>query len=122
MLTALWKELGFCDAFRRILRPRHQFDAERLLRVMVFNRLCDPESKRGISRWLEGALVPEVAPESVTHQRLLRTMDTVVDCAGALESSLAGLLRPLLDQELSIVFYDLTTIRTEGTQVPQLIA
>lgn len=115
MLTALWKELGFADAFRRILRPRHQFDAERLLRVMVFNRLCDPESKLGISRWLEGALVPEVAPESVTHQRLLRTMDTVVDCADALESSLSGLLRPLIDQELSIVFYDLTTIRTEGS-------
>ena len=114
MLTALWKELGFEDAFRRILRPRRQFDAERLLRVMVFNRLCDPESKLGIARWLEGALVPEVAPESVTHQRLLRTMDTLSDCADALESSLAGLLRPLIDQELSIVFYDLTTIRTEG--------
>ena len=114
MLTALWKELGFADAFRRILRPRRQFDAERLLRVMVFNRLCDPESKLGISRWLEGALVPEVAADAVTHQRLLRTMDTVVDCADALESSLAGLLRPLIDQQLSIVFYDLTTIRTEG--------
>jgi len=114
MLTALWKELGFADAFRRILRPRREFDAERLLRVMVFNRLCDPESKLGISRWLEGTLVPEVAADAVTHQRLLRTMDTLVDCADALESSLAGLLRPLIDRELSIVFYDLTTIRTEG--------
>ena len=114
MLTALWKELGFADGFRRILRPRRQFDAERLLRVMVFNRLCDPESKLGIARWLEGTLVPEVAADAVTHQRLLRTMDSVVDCADALESSLAGLLRPLIDQELSIVFYDLTTIRVEG--------
>lgn len=114
MLTALWKELGFADAFRRLLRARRQFDAERLLRVMVFNRLCDPESKLGIARWLEGALVPEVAPETVTHQRLLRTMDTLVECADALDDALAGLLRPLIDQELSIVFYDLTTIRTEG--------
>jgi len=32
--------------FRRLLRCAHpSFDAERLLRVMVFNRLCDPESK-----------------------------------------------------------------------------
>ena len=30
LLTALWKELGFADAFRRLLRNRHQFDAERL--------------------------------------------------------------------------------------------
>ena len=114
MLTALWKELGFADAFRRVLRPKRRFDAEKLLRVMVFNRLCDPESKLGIARWLEGALVPEVVPESVTHQRLLRTMDTLIDCAPALEQATATLLRPLIDQELSIVFYDLTTIRTEG--------
>ena len=26
----------------------------------------------------------------------------------------AGLLRPLIDQDLSVVFYDLTTIRSEG--------
>ena len=114
MLTALWEELGFADAFRRVLRPHHQFDAERLLRVMVFNRLCDPESKLGIARWLEATMVPDVAPETVTHQRLLRTMDTLVECADVLEEVSAALLRPLIDQELSIVFYDLTTIRTEG--------
>ena len=114
LLTALWKELGFHDAFRRVLRSRRQFDAERLLRVMVFNRLCDPESKLGILRWLEGSRVPDVAVEAVTHQHLLRTMDTLDDCADRMESTLAGLLRPLVDQELSIVFYDLTTIRTEG--------
>jgi len=115
MLTALWRDLGFEDSFRRVLRNRRQFDAERLLRVMVFNRLCDPESKLGISRWLEGTLVPQVSADTVTHQRLLRTMDTLDDCADALQSSLAGLLRPLIDEELSIVFYDLTTISVEGT-------
>jgi hypothetical protein len=26
----------------------------------------------------------------------------------------AGLLRPMIDQDLSVVFYDLSTIRTEG--------
>lgn len=114
LLTALWKELGFADAFRRLLRNRRQFDAERLLRVMVFNRLCDPESKLGILRWLEGTRVPEVDAAAVTHQHLLRTMDTVADCADAMDEALAGLLRPLIDQELSIVFYDMTTIRTEG--------
>jgi len=41
-------------------------------------------------------------------------MDTLVDCAEALQAATATLLRPLLDQELAIVFYDLTTLRTEG--------
>lgn len=114
MLTALWRELGFDTAFRRVLRPRRQFDAEHLLRVMVFNRLCDPESKLGIARWLEGTRVPEVTPETVTHQRLLRTMDTLDACSDALQDAFAALLRPLIDQELALVFYDLTTIRAEG--------
>lgn len=114
LLTALWKALGFADAFRRVLRNCRQFDAERLLRVMVFNRLCDPESKLGILRWLEGTRVPEVTAETVTHQHLLRTMDTVSACADTIDDALAGLLRPLIDRELSIVFYDLTTIRAEG--------
>lgn len=114
MLTALWKELGFADAFRRVLRSKRQFDAERLLRLMVFNRLCNPESKLGLLRWLEGVRVPEVDTASVSHHQLLRTMDTLDDCADKLESTLAGLLRPLIDQTLSVVFYDLTTIRAEG--------
>lgn len=114
LLTALWKELGFADVFRRVLRNRRQFDAEHLLRVMVFNRLCDPESKLGILRWLEGTMIPEVPTQLVTHQHLLRTMDTVSACTDALESALSKQLRPLMDQTLSIVFYDLTTLRTEG--------
>ncbi len=56
------------------MRNRRQFDAERLLRVMVFNRLCDPESKLGILRWLEGSRVTEVVADEVTHQHLLRTI------------------------------------------------
>ena len=101
MLTALRKELGFADAFRRARRPHHQFDAERLLRVMVFNWLCDPESKLGVARWAQATMVPDVAPETVTHQRSLRTMDTLVECGDALEEVSAALLRPLIDQELS---------------------
>ena len=115
LLTALWQELGFGTAFRRLLRRAHpSFDAERLVRVMVFNRLCDPESKLGLLRWLDGVVVPGVAAESVTHQRLLRTMDSLVEYSEKLETVLAGLLRPLLDQDLSRVFYDLTTLRMEG--------
>ena len=116
LLTALWHRLGFDDAFRRVLRNgRSSFDGERLLRVMVFNRLCDPTSKLGVMRWLEGARVPGVDAASVTHQRLLRTMDTIADRADALQRSFAVLMRPLIDQDLSVVFYDLTTVGVEGS-------
>jgi len=115
LLTALWYRLGFGESFRRVLRNgRSSFDCERLLRVMVFNRLCDPTSKLGVMRWLEGSRVPAVDAASVTHQRLLRAMDTLADRAEVMQKSLATLLRPLIDQELSVVFYDLTTVGVEG--------
>ncbi len=79
LLTALWKELGFADAFRRLLRNQHQFDAERLLRVMVFNRLCDPESKLGILRWLEGTRVPVSGCEE-PRKSGARRWRRMVDC------------------------------------------
>lgn len=81
---------------------------------MVFNRLCDPDSKLGVLRWLEDVLVPDVDTASIRHQHLLRTMDTLADCSEALNDVLAQQLKPLIDQDLSIVFYDLTTIRAEG--------
>lgn len=44
-LTELWHELGFDQLQRVFRRTRHEIDVEALLRIMVFNRLCDPESK-----------------------------------------------------------------------------
>ena len=114
LLNELWQSLGFTKALRGILNGRRHYDVEQMLRVMVFNRLCNPESKLGVLRWLEGTRIPQIPTEAVTHQRLLRGMDTLMDCADALDETLSGLLRPLIDQELSIVFYDLTTIKTEG--------
>ena len=116
LLHSLWNQLGFSEVFRPTLEKLHPgFDAEALLRVMVFNRLCDAESKLGILRWLEATLIPGVPQSEVTHQRLLRTMDSIEEARDALDERLAEQLRPLLDQELSIVFYDLTTLRAEGT-------
>lgn len=51
---------------------------------------------------------------SLTHQQLLRSMDALMDHQEAVDDVVAGLLRPLIDQDLSLVFYDLTTIRAAG--------
>lgn len=113
-LTELWKELGF-GALRRVFRrTRHTTDVEALIRVMVLNRLCDPDSKLGVLRWLETVALPEVDVKAITHQQLLRSMDALMDHQAAVDAVVTGLLRPLVDQDLSVVFYDLTTIRAEG--------
>lgn len=115
-LDQLWGSLGLRDALRRALRSsRRGFDAEALVRVMVFNRLCEPQSKLGVLRWLEEVECPGIDRASVTHKRLLRTMDALMDHREAVESVVARQLRPLLDQELSVVFYDVTTVRIAGS-------
>jgi transposase len=113
-LTELWHELGFDQLQRVFRRTRHEIDVEALLRIMVFNRLCDPESKLGVLRWLETVTLPGVALKSVGHHQLLRAMDALLAQHEAVEQTVAGLLRPLVDQELSVVFYDMTTIRAAG--------
>lgn len=113
-LDQLWKELGFDSLAGVFRKARYTTPVEHALRVMVFNRLCDPESKLGVLRWLETVSLPEVDTASLTHQHLLRSMDALMDHQEAVDDVVAGLLRPLIDRDLSLVFYDLTTIRAAG--------
>jgi transposase len=113
-LHELWKDLGFDKALSRALRSgKRQVDVEALVRAMVFNRLCEPDSKLGCLRWLETVAMPAM-PEVATHQHLLRAMDALIDHADRVESELARQIRPLVDHDLAIVFYDLTTVRIHG--------
>lgn len=113
-LNELWSSLGFGEAIKRALRSsRRSFDAEALVRAMVFNRLCAPDSKLGCLDWLQTVSIPGM-PDAVTHDQLLRTMDALMDHADAVETRVADQLKPMLDQQLSVVFYDLTTVRIYG--------
>jgi len=113
-LNELWSSLGLGEAITRALRSsRRSFDAEALVRAMVFNRLCAPDSKLGCLDWLQTVSIPGM-PALVTHDQLLRTMDALMDHAEAVEARVAAQLKPMLDQQLSVVFYDLTTVRIHG--------
>jgi hypothetical protein len=113
-LDQLWKELGF-DALAGVFRKaRFTTPVEHAIRVMVFNRLCDADSKLGVLRWLQTVSMPQVDVKALTHQHLLRSLDALMDHQDAVDDVVVNLLRPLIDQDLSLVFYDLTTIRAAG--------
>ena len=118
-LTQLWEGLGLHRlgaAFRQ--SSRHRVDLEALLRVMVFNRLCDADSKLGVLRWVQTVSFPGLeGVEKITHQQLLRTMDALIEHQTLLEDALVEATKPLIDQARSVVFYDMTTIRSEGLSV-----
>jgi hypothetical protein len=119
-LWQLWLWLGLEGLSLAWSRSKSELDVLGCLRAMVFNRLCDPGSKLGVLRWLDTVALPRGfgfdagMPE---HQHLLRAMDVIDDHADAIGERLAFLMRPLIDQELSVVFYDLTTVRVHGEAV-----
>ncbi len=113
-LDQIWCELGF-DALAGVFRKARFTTAfEHALRVMVFNRLCDANSKLGVLRWLQTVYMPQIDTAAITHQQLLRSMDALMDHHADVDGMVAGLLRPLVDQDMQMVFYDLTTIRAAG--------
>ena len=114
-LDQLWQQLGLDRAGQQALRGhRRRFDVEAALRVLVLNRLIDPQSKLGVLRWLETVALAPTLSEGWNPDRLLRAMDTLMDRREALERAVAGQIGTLLERDLSVVFYDLTTIRISG--------
>jgi transposase len=115
LLTEIWRELGLEQRLHKALRSSYrQFDLEAVIRTMVFNRLCDPQSKLGVLRWLERVHLPGVHVDSLCHSQLLRAMDALIEHRDKVEEAVAGQLKPLLDRDLNVIFYDLTTVRIHG--------
>ena len=113
-LSELWRSLGFDDLATSWRHSKTEVDVLSCLRLMVFNRLCDPGSKLGVLRWLETVALPAGSAVVCEHQHLLRAMDVLDAHSDKLSTKLATLMRPLIDQDLSVVFYDLTTVAVTG--------
>jgi transposase len=119
-LWQLWTSLGLEGLSRAWARSRTELEVMACLRSMVFNRLCDASSKLGLLRWLDTVSLPVgfgFADALPSHQQLLRSMDVLDEHADAISDRLALLMRPLIDQDLSVVFYVLTTIKVHGEAV-----
>jgi transposase len=115
VLSRLWRQLNLAEAIRQGLTGRrHRIAIEQLIRVMVFNRLSDPCSKRGVVRWLERVHLPGIEREAIGHQQLLRAMDALIRCKDTLEAALATTLQAQYRNEMTVLFYDITTVGVEG--------
>lgn len=114
-LTEIWKHLKFAEVLRQKARRSGQtFDPEGLIRLMVLNRLCDPKSKLGLLLWLKGVYLPGVNRDEVEYHHLLRAMDWLIEHKEGLEKKIANRHMKLFDQELDLVFYDITSTYFEG--------
>ena len=96
-LVQLWKELGF-DALAGVFRKtRYTTPVEYAIRVMVFKRLFNADTKLGVLRWLQTVSMPQVDVQALTNQYLLRSIDELMNHHVAVEDVEANLRRPLVD-------------------------
>ena len=64
-LTELWNALGFDGPRTVFCKTRHNIDVEALIRVMVFNRLCDPDSNPDVLLWLMTVALPLASTKNI---------------------------------------------------------
>ncbi len=112
VVCQLWQQLGLGSWLQSRLNGRgYRVKVERLVRVLVANRLCDPCAKLGVLRWLERVYWP--GSECITHQQLLRAMDALLPLKDEIEQHLQRCFAAT--DELEVVFYDITTVHIHGT-------
>lgn len=114
-LSELWQQLRLGPAITASVRTRrYRMEVARRVRLLVINRLSDPDSKLGVLRWLERVYVPGSRRQRVTHQQVRRAMDALITCQAHLQQQVAATLGRQCTEAMEVVFYDLTTSRVQG--------
>ncbi len=118
-LTEPWKTLGFAG-LRRVFRcTRSSTHIEALARLMAGAQPPVPPRIKNSMCCVQTEALPAFGPQGVTHQQLMRSLDALLGHQDEVDAMIAGLPRPLIDEDLSMVFYELTSIRREGLSQQQ---
>jgi transposase len=132
VVEALWDELGFNRLVKKGLRQsKADLDYSKWIRMMVVNKISDPESKLGIFRWLnrvwwpghgfqEEAFNESLNPEEqlelsrIEVMKFYRAMDYLFKMKQEIENHTYHLVRDLFHLKVDLIFYDLTSSYFEG--------
>lgn len=115
----LWKKLGLDKV---IESGRADVTLPKLLEILVINRVTNPQSKLGVTRWygttaLERIL--EVPVETIDENRVYRCLPDIESWHQRIEKYIfEKLIRPADPSVSALYFYDLSSSYFEGTSVP----
>jgi len=83
--------------------------------IMVANRLICPQAKICLTRWYKDKVyIPNVKNDTFSYQNFYRSMDYLIDIKEKLEVDIYFKLVNLLNINLNLIFYDLTSTYFEG--------
>jgi len=115
---ALWRIVGLDGWFAKQGKRR---GADRLgdaAFAIVANRLCDPCSKRRLPEWTEQDVAMPTAWTAPSADQYYRALDAIADTKAATETFLYSVLTTLVNLDLRLVCYDITSTYFEGDPRP----
>lgn len=120
-LAHLWDRLGMDDILRRALGERNVHPSiTQCVKAMTLARLVQPRSKKALWEMLgRDTEIPGVAPKEISLQACYRALSYLSQVKTAIEKDVHQQLSHLFNQDVSLVFYDLTSAYFEGTACPR---
>jgi len=113
VFRALWDRLGVGPVIRDLSGGTGmEFDVDSALFAMALNRLTDPCSKLGVSRWVDTVYCPSF--EGLELQHYYRALDFLASYKDTVEERLFAKVRDLFHLKLDVVFWDTTSTYFEG--------
>lgn len=118
-VESIWKKLRLDETLEGLQEKYSiKFSLSKAVKLMVLNRLSDPQSKLSISKWKERIYSEEF--EGVQLQHLYRALDILAENKDMLEGELFNKTKSLFQPVINVVFYDLTTIYFESQRQDSL--
>jgi len=115
-LDAVWRRLNLSQLIDSLLADKKvEFQVSQPVKVMVFNRLIEPRSKRGVLSWMKQQCIPGIDTE-ILSQHYYRALDYLIEIKEPLEKAIHALITDLFTIDLSLVFYDITSSYFEGNK------
>lgn len=115
-LRELWDRYSLTERLRRLTAStRRHFDVATVVLIGVLNRLLAPASELHTWEWHHRLYLPELDGQLVPLQHFYRALDALVAIKEPLEAELFAQVRDLFNQQLDVVFYDLTSTYFEGS-------
>lgn len=111
----IWQKLKLAEFWKEVLSKRSiEFEVEMAVKIMVYNRLTSPGSKLSLDEWSNQQYIPGVIADQVRVHHYYRALDIIEESKDKLENWVYARISDLLNFEVSLVFYDLTSSYFEG--------
>ncbi len=118
LLERLFETSGIDDVLRRVQaqHPKLEVDVRKMVFTMVAARFVKPGSKLKIYEHWQDRFYPEMIEEKIDLHQLYRTLNVLHAHKEDIEQQLFYHGRDLLNWDVDVVLYDLTTLRFESVR------